>query len=946
MSRALETTGTSADALMGQIVDEFLERRARGDEPDVEEYARRHPELADVRRQMLPALQLMRSCGDPGARADASEIHAEAPLGDFRLVRELGRGGMGVVYEAEQLSLGRRVALKVLPMAAALDARQLQRFKNEAQAAAGLHHTNIVPVFGVGCERGVHFYAMQFIDGQPLSAVVEDLRRLAGVEHDRPASAPVSVSARQLVSGAWARREVRHADPNATILTPRPPGPAVASTQNVAALSTEHSHRTPAYFRTISQLGVQAAEALEHAHQFGVIHRDVKPANLLLDARGHLWITDFGLAQIQSDARLTMTGDLIGTLRYMSPEQALAQRAGIDHRTDIYSLGVTLYELLTLEPAFPALDRQALLRQIAFDEPRPPRQVNSSLPPELETIVLKAISKNPDERYASAQDLADDLRRFLEDRPILARRPTLLQQAVKWSRRHRPVVWSAACAAVVVLVTAVVLLAISNVRIARERTVAEERRQQAQDNLREARQAVDDYLTRVSENTLLQEPEFEPLRKQLLQDALGYYEGFVKEHADDPELQAELAAAYLRMTALQYHLGPEEDWLPACQKGLDVLETVLATRPDVSELGSLRKGVAHFNAVSFWHVRRPGEAMHTLERARALLEQLVREYPTVDRFRKDLALTHSVIGVMYEGNNQVEFSRCYREAANIWQDLIAANPDDAQCWTAQAVTLALLSSSLAVRGQSRESESARQQALAIVERMAAEAPGVPSVKELLAYVVFITAIALEESDRLDESEAAYRRALEAQELLMDQYPRVPRYRNATLTMRWRLGELLWTLSRNDEAAEQFREALAVGDQLPVGDVRFRDLLAVVLLTCSDPQFRDADRATGIARSVVEVFPEHAGYQTTLGIAQYRAGDYDDARETLERAIASPWNSNPVAARLFLAMTCWQQGDQRVAQEWYSQAIDYGNRYQCWFSPVRHWRQETDELMKP
>jgi serine/threonine protein kinase len=189
-----------------------------------------------------------------------------------------------------------------------------------------------------------------------------------------------------------------------------------------------------------AQLGVQGAEALEHAHQMGIVHRDVKPANLLVDVRGQLWITDFGLAQVLSDTKLTLTGDLVGTLRYMSPEQALARRALVDHRSDLYSLGVTCYELLTLEHAFEGRDRQELLRQIAFEEPLPPRRCNPGIPHELETIVLKAMAKNPAERYATAQELADDLRRFLEDRPIQARRPTLLQKARKWTHRHRAVV--------------------------------------------------------------------------------------------------------------------------------------------------------------------------------------------------------------------------------------------------------------------------------------------------------------------------------------------------------------------------------------------------------------------------------------------------------------------------------------------------------------------------
>src|SRR5262249_26876913 len=200
--------------------------------------------------------------------------------------------------------------------------------------------------------------------------------------------------------------------------------------------STERSITNRAYFRTVAHLGEQAAEALEHAHDLGVIHRDVKPGNLLVDGRGHLWITDFGLAHCQSQAGLTMTGDLVGTLRYMSPEQALAKRHLIDHRTDIYSLGVTLYEFLTLEPAFSGSDREELLQQIAFEGPPSPRQRNKAIPRELETIVLKAIEKSLEARYATAQELTDDLRRFLEYKPIRARRPTLVQRASKWCRRN------------------------------------------------------------------------------------------------------------------------------------------------------------------------------------------------------------------------------------------------------------------------------------------------------------------------------------------------------------------------------------------------------------------------------------------------------------------------------------------------------------------------------
>lgn len=400
----------SLESLVAALADEFMDRQRRGERPSVEQFSQRYPQHATVLRQVLSSLELVQlssGCEDRAEKTASGSVNGL--LGDFRIIREIGRGGMGIVYEAKQLSLNRRVALKVLPFAAALDPRQLYRFQREAEAAAHLHHTNIVPVFGVFCERGVHFYAMQFIEGRTLANVITELRGGASE------------------------------------------APSASDTVPIAGLSTHRSGRRAEIFRTIALLGVQAAEALEHAHREGVIHRDVKPANLLVDASGNLWITDFGLARLLNEQGQTMSGDLVGTLRYMSPEQASVCDAPIDHRADIYSLGATLYELLTFEPVFDGRGRSELLRQIAAEEPRPLRRLRPIVPMELETIVLKALDKEPARRYSSAQDLADDLRRFLNDEPIRARRASLLDKSRKWSRRHRPLVRSAALAFVVTL---------------------------------------------------------------------------------------------------------------------------------------------------------------------------------------------------------------------------------------------------------------------------------------------------------------------------------------------------------------------------------------------------------------------------------------------------------------------------------------------------------------
>jgi serine/threonine protein kinase/Tfp pilus assembly protein PilF len=449
MTESVAPPDAALEALLGRVADEFTERLNRGEQPDIEDYARRYPDIGGLLRQVLAALQVMGPADlDPAAAGGGPEARESLRgcLGDYRILREVGRGGMGIVYEAEQVSLGRRVALKVLPFAAALDGKQLQRFKHEAQAAAHLHHTHIVPVHAVGSERGVHFYAMQFIDGQTLADLIQGLRRQAGLPAGQQPTA--STAAHVPAPGP------RPSGSGSASPSPPPPdgrGPEDTAPRPAAKAATEPSTRGPAFFRTAARLGIQAAEALEHAHQLGVVHRDIKPANLLVDGGGNLWVTDFGLARFQENAGLTLTGDLVGTLRYMSPEQALAKRVLVDHRTDVYSLGATLYELLTLEPALNGRDRQEVLRQIAFEEPRPPRRLSRSIPPELETIVLKAMEKDAAERYPTAQELAEDLERFLKDESIRAKRPGLVQRVRKWSHRHRPVVRAGAVCLLVMI---------------------------------------------------------------------------------------------------------------------------------------------------------------------------------------------------------------------------------------------------------------------------------------------------------------------------------------------------------------------------------------------------------------------------------------------------------------------------------------------------------------
>ena len=349
-------------------------------------------------------------------------------VGDFRLIRELGSGGMGTVFEAEQRSMGRRVALKILPFAALANEKSLKRFQNEVRAAAALDHPHIVSVYSIGEDRGIHYFAMQLIRGHTLADFIAEvsearaskLRRSSadGLRSTAPSFSPSTST--QAIEGAF--------------------------TSTLAA-----SLPNQGYYRSIARLGVQAANALQYAHEQGVLHRDVKPSNLLLDKEGRLYIADFGLARIEAEAGMTMTGDIVGTLRYMAPEQALRTEAVLDHRADVYSLGSTLYELLALQPAFGGSDQQVVLSRLASEEPLALRKIDKSIPCELETIVHKAISKQREDRYQSAQDLADDLQAFYEFKPIKARPATIADKAKKWIARHQWVT-AGVCAATILIV--------------------------------------------------------------------------------------------------------------------------------------------------------------------------------------------------------------------------------------------------------------------------------------------------------------------------------------------------------------------------------------------------------------------------------------------------------------------------------------------------------------
>jgi serine/threonine protein kinase/Flp pilus assembly protein TadD len=635
----------SEDLLLARLVGDVAERLRVGESVDLESVIREHPQYGDELRKLVPAVAALAELDATQAQTSngsASRPEMEGTIGEFHLLREVGRGGMGIVYEAEQLSLHRRVALKVLPFAAALDPRALARFQQESLAAAQLDHPHIVPVYGVGTDRGVHYYAMRYIEGRSLAQVVAEMKgAVEGVEKskrsksesdlasgrrqpagtlDEELSPKSPVDARDTVRGsprlqgqgelAW-REEIE----NGKLKNEKCKLGSSTVAQRAAGISTDRHSNRPEYYRGVARLGIQAAEALDYAHAHGILHRDVKPGNFLVDDNGKLWITDFGLARLETADNLTHTGDLMGTLRYTSPEQALGKRGLVDQRSDVYSLGATIYELLTLTPVMGADDKAELLSQIAHADPQPPRRFDRSIPGEMETIVLTCLEKDPADRYGTAQEVADDLQRFLESKPIAARPPSLCERGIKWARRHRTIVFAAAIVFVSFSVTGPLLalreaklrslsdqsaasagaaltkLSKAQADLQEERNVAVSANLQAQKEAEKARLSFGKLMDAVGEfqglmanrslaNGGSKSREF---TSTILNKSIAAYDSFLRECVGDQHSEAECGAAHARLAELLMFGGEEALAKSHNDEAIRILEP-LARQPDVIRL--------------------------------------------------------------------------------------------------------------------------------------------------------------------------------------------------------------------------------------------------------------------------------------------------------------------------------------------------------------------------
>ncbi len=852
------------------LLDGYLCRLEKGLPPPREDLLEANPDLAGPLQVYFDSLDelhdmaagFQRPTVDAGLHVpmvgdEPSPVGDERRLGDYRLLREIGRGGMGVVYEAEQISLGRRVALKVLPFAAVLDSRQIARFKHEAQAAAQLNHPNIVSVFAVGVERGVHYYAMQLIDGQPLDRALTELRekyqrpaKISSRSH-LPSGTNVGPASKKAASSLAEYRIPVPPDPQAG--TPRDllgaePHPACHETQG--SLLTSRAAGRSEYFRAVIRLGFQAAGALHAAHENGIVHRDIKPSNLLLDGNGKLWVTDFGLARRQTDAALTRTGDLVGTVRYMSPEQAMGQVALVDHRTDIYSLGATLYELLTLEAAFPGDEGPALIRHIERNEPRPLRQLQPKIPADLETVVLKGMAKRREDRYATAQEFADDLGRVLEGKPTVARRPSLVDRTARWAQRHREVVLVAGLIGLLALLG----LTASTLLIAREQRKTAQNFALADKHFREAQDTVEQLGTQFSER-LANVPGAEQIRQGLLRQTLRYYRDFVEEAKDNPALRADLALTYSKIGRLSAEIGSSAEAIDADRRAIELFGELAAANPRdadyrrrlgvcqnnlalaleqagqtdearraYAEAIRLQEGVLGSEdsgqgladlALAYGNLGllqiKTGDAENaaaSITRAVGLQEQLLRAAPGNPERLRALAVTLNKLGALYGEGQPAKAIDYYEKAAVMQKKAMELRPEESDYRSELALTYNNLGAAQSRSGAVAQAAESYAKVVDLANELARQAPAQKSYRRTLAIGFNNLGLAQGKLGHATAAEPSIRQALALQEALVKQDPHDVAAQSELGAMYNDLGIVLEELNRWADAVQAYQQAVA------------------------------------------------------------------------------------------------------------------------------------------
>ncbi len=699
-------------------------------------------EVRSTESRALDGSAITEVANDPGLAEERPGTPRMARIPGYEVGEELGRGGMGVVYRARQLRLNRACALKMILAGSHAKAETVARFIAEAEAIARLQHPHIVQIYHIGEADGLPFFELEYLPGGSLD--------------------------RQLDGTPWEPRRA-------------------------------------------ARLVEQLAQAIAEAHRSGVVHRDLKPANVLLTADGTPKISDFGLAKtLGSDAGLTRSEAIMGSPSYMAPEQADGKAKAVGPAADVYAAGVILYELLTGRPPFRGAVIWETLEQVKSVEPVPPSRLVPKLPRDIETICLRCLQKDPSRRYGTADGLADDLRRFLEHRPVLARPIPAWDRAARWARR-RPA--HAALAAVVMLALAALIgggvwyngrLRVALHDAEARRREANLQRQRAEANFRKARAAVDEMLTQVGQEELVDIPRMEPVRERLLGKALEFYQGFLRENGEDPAIRKEVARAYGRIGEIQsmlHHLSEAE---VAYREAMALLSPPGVPSPDPGE----RSDLADFQGELGWllmEAGRSGEAADALDRSIQLLERLTAEFPGIPSHERQLARAQFARGRLFIGQNDIAASRrCYARSIALGEGLVARHPEVAD----YRFELARGLGSFGLLGSGRnEYDPTFLKGIALLETLSREHPTVAKYPHQLGRTLINRGARLRGDGALAEAEASYHRMITVYEKLVANFPDRPDYRHLLAMGHHDLGEVLAETGHPAAAEQAFRASL-------------------------------------------------------------------------------------------------------------------------------------------